>query len=134
MTVEFCKSCLQEAIDTYGTPEIFNTDQGSQFTSEKFTNIWTENNAEQVKISMDGRGRATDNAFIERVWRSLKYEKIYRNSYTNATELWLAITEYFNFYNQDRIHESLKYKTPSEIYNAWSSEINEQKEILQLNN
>jgi putative transposase len=118
MTVEFCKSCLQEAIDNYGTPEVFNTDQGSQFTSEKFTNIWKENNQEQVKISMDGRGRATDNAFIERLWRNVKQEKIYRNTYKDGTELYLALVEYFNFYNQDRGHQSLDYKTPEEVYQS----------------
>lgn len=128
MTVEFCKSCLQEAIDNYGTPEIFNTDQGSQFTSEKFTSIWKENNNEQVQISMDGRGRATDNAFIERLWRNVKQEKIYPNSFNDGTELWLALTEYFNFYNHDRIHQSLDYKTPAEIYNQSALEINKQIE------
>jgi len=116
MTVEFCKDCLQEAIDHYGCPEVFNSDQGSQFTSEKFTNIWQENQLEQVQISMDGRGRATDNAFIERVWRSVKQEKIYANNFENGTELWLALTEYFNFYNHQRLHQSLDYKTPAEVY------------------
>jgi putative transposase len=116
MTVEFCKSCLQEAIDSYGSPEIFNSDQGSQFTSEKFTNIWQENKLQQVKISMDGRGRATDNAFIERVWRSVKQEKIYANNFENGTKLWMALVEYFNFYNHDRPHQSLYYKTPEQIY------------------
>lgn len=120
MTVEFCKSCLQEAIDNYGAPKIFNSDQGSQFTSEKYTNIWKENKLEQVQISMDGRGRATDNAFIERVWRSVKQEKIYPNQYANGTALWLALTEYFNFYNHDRLHQSLHYKTPAQVYQPQS--------------
>jgi putative transposase len=139
MTVEFCKSCLQEAIDNYGTPEVFNTDQGSQFTSEKFTNIWKENNQEQVKISMDGRGRATDNAFIERLWRNVKQEKFYRNTYKDGTELYLALVEYFNFYNQDRGHQSLDYKTPEEVYQSkdmnilthFNKEKSSKKEILQ---
>ncbi len=87
MTVEFCKSCLQVAIDNYGTPKIFNSDQGSQFTSEKFTSIWKQNKMEHVQISMDGRDRATDNAFIERVWRSVKQEKIYEHHYANETDL-----------------------------------------------
>ncbi|MBS1764006.1 MAG: IS3 family transposase [Bacteroidetes bacterium] len=116
MTVEFCKSCKQEAIDNYGSPQIFNTDQGSQFTSERFTNIWQENKLENVQISMDGRGRATDNAFIERVWRSVKQEKIYANKFKTGTDLWLALTEYFNFYNHDRSHQSLAYKTPAQVY------------------
>jgi putative transposase len=116
MTVEFCKECLQEAIDNYGSPKIFNSDQGSQFTSEKFTNIWQENKLEHVQISMDGRGRATDNAFIERVWRSVKQEKIYTGKFENGTQLWMALVEYFNFYNHDRPHQSLHYKSPVEIY------------------
>jgi len=116
MTIEFCKECLQEAIDNYGSPEIFNSDQGSQFTSERFTGIWKENKLDQVQISMDGRGRATDNAFIERVWRSVKQEKIYTNRFENGTELWMALVEYFNFYNHDRPHQSLNYKMPAEIY------------------
>lgn len=116
MTIEFCKECLQEAIDHYGSPEIFNSDQGSQFTSERFTSIWKENKLDQVQISMDGRGRATDNAFIERVWRSVKQEKIYTNEFENGTELWMALVEYFNFYNHDRPHQALDYKMPVEIY------------------
>lgn len=116
MTIEFCKSCVQEAIDQYGSPEIFNSDQGSQFTSERFIEIWKENNLEQVKISMDGRGRATDNAIIERLWRSVKQEKIYPNGYEDGTSLWMALVEYFNFYNLERPHQSLDYKTPAEIY------------------
>lgn len=116
MTIDFCKSCLQEAIDNYGSPKIFNSDQGSQFTSEKFTNIWQENNLKEVQISMDGRGRATDNAFIERVWRSVKQEKIYTNKFADGTELWMTLAEYFNFYNHDRPHQSLNYQTPAQVY------------------
>lgn len=116
MTIEFCKACLQDAIDQYGSPEIFNSDQGSQFTSERFINIWQENNLKDVQISMDGRGRATDNAFIERVWRSVKQEKIYQNTFEDGTALWMALVEYFNFYNHDRLHQSLSYKTPAEAY------------------
>jgi putative transposase len=118
MTIEFCKECLQEAIDNYGSPKIFNSDQGSQFTSEKFTGIWKENNLEHVQISMDGRGRATDNAFIERVWRSVKQEKIYSGTFEDGTALWLALVEYFNFYNHDRLHQSLSYKAPAEVYQS----------------
>lgn len=116
MTIEFCKECLQEAIDNYGLPEIFNSDQGCQFTSEKFIKIWEENNLGQVKISMDGKGRATDNAFIERVWRSVKQEKIYSGNFKDGNELWIALVEYFNFYNNERQHQSLDYLTPAEIY------------------
>lgn len=139
MPVDFCKSCLQEAIDNYGAPKIFNSDQGSQFTSEKFTNIWQENNLKEVQISMDGKGRATDNAFIERVWRSVKQEKIYGHTYANGTELWMALTEYFNFYNHDRGHQSLGYKTPAQVYQStvlniltdMNKEKSAKKEILQ---
>jgi putative transposase len=116
MTVDFCKECLQDAIENYGAPKIFNSDQGSQFTSEKFTGIWQENKQDHVQISMDGRGRATDNAFIERVWRSVKQEKIYTAHFENGTTLWMALAEYFNFYNYDRPHQSLSYKTPADIY------------------
>jgi len=137
MTIEFCKECLQEAIDQYGSPEIFNSDQGSQFTSERFINVWTENNLENVQISMDGRGRATDNAFIERVWRSVKQEKIYPTPFEDGTALWMALVEYFNFYNHDRPHQSLSYKTPAEVYKptvmntfALINKEKEEKEIL----
>ena len=116
MTIEFCKECVQEAINKYGSPKIFNSDQGCQFTSEKFINIWKENNLDEVQISMDGRGRATDNAFIERVWRSLKYEKIYLNAYENGLSLMLGLTEYFSYYNHQRPHQSLNYKTPAQVY------------------
>ncbi len=133
MTIEFCKACLQEAIDNFGTPELFNTDQGSQFTSEKFISIWKENEAEHVKISMDGRGRATDNAFVERLWRSVKQEQIYPNSYSNGTELYVDLAEYFNFYNNDRIHQSLDYKMPSEVYFTKTNEIQKNECLTQYN-
>ena len=116
MTIEFCKDCLQEAIDNFGSPEIFNSDQGGQFTSESFTGIWKENNLDDVKISMDGRGRATDNAFIERLWRSVKYEDIFLKDYSDGASLWIGLSEYFNFYNNQRLHQGLSYKTPAEIY------------------
>ncbi|TSA50245.1 MAG: IS3 family transposase [Sphingobacteriales bacterium] len=90
MTIDFCRECLQEAIDNYGAPEIFNTDQGSQFTSPYFINIWKENKKDEVQIIMDGRGRATDNAFIERLWRSVKQEDIYRKDYEDGASLWQA--------------------------------------------
>jgi putative transposase len=116
MTVEFCKDCLQEAIDKYGHPEIFNTDQGCQFTSTKFTSIWQENNKQEVKISMDGRGRATDNAFIERFWRSVKQEDIYLKNYEDGASLWSGMHNYFADYNNQRPHQSLGYRTPAEIF------------------
>ena len=118
---------MQDAIDNYGKPEIFNTDQGSQFTSNAFINIWGENNLNDVKISMDGRGRATDNAFIERLWRSVKQENIYRNKYEDGILLWLGISNYFNYYNTERQHQSLNYKTPKSVYQ------NEKQNLLPLN-
>lgn len=114
MTIEFCRSCLQDAIDTFGTPEIFNTDQGSQFTSTQFTSIWK--NYPQVIISMDGRGRATDNAFIERLWRSVKEECIRLNVYDNGASLYVGLHDYFADYNSKRLHQGLQYKTPDEMY------------------
>jgi putative transposase len=106
---------LKEALEQ-GKPEIFNTDQGSQFTSPQFTEILKKS---QIKISMDGRGRATDNACIERFWRSIKYENIYLHSYENVKELYQGVKEYIDFYNNRRLHQSLDYKTPSEIYNGY---------------
>lgn len=137
MTVEFCKDCLQEAIDKYGQPEIFNTDQGCQFTSTKFTSIWEENNKQEVKISMDGRGRATDNAFIERVWRSVKQEDIYLKNYQDGASLYTGMHNYFTDYNASRPHQSLAYKTPQEIYyqSAYQNTNNKnESETLSLNN
>lgn len=109
----FCVEALNEAICKYGRPEIFNTDQGSQFTSIEFTQVLLKHN---IKVSMNGKGRATDNAFMERTFRSLKYEEVYLNEYENMPECRWAIESYFKFFNQERIHQSLRYKTPDEIY------------------
>ncbi len=108
----FCIEALDKALRE-GKPEIFNTDQGSQFTSIKFTEKLLK---EEIKISMDSRGRAFDNIFIERLWRSLKYEDIYLKDYQTIREVILGIEEYFNFYNYKRPHQSLDYKTPAEVY------------------
>lgn len=108
----FCCEALQEALE-HGCPEIFNTDQGSQFTSEEFTGIL---NAREIKISMDGRGRALDNVFIERLWRSLKYEEVYRTEYIDIADCYRGIKEYFRKYNQERLHEALGYRTPEEVH------------------
>jgi putative transposase len=110
---EFCISALEEAIEKYGKAEIFNTDQGVQFTSENFTHVLKTHN---IQISMDGKGRALDNVFIERFWRSLKQEKIYRIVLTTVKEAKTAIDEYMNYYNQERMHQALDYKTPQVIY------------------
>ncbi len=109
----FCIEALQEAISKYGYPEIFNTDQGSQFTSNEFTEILNSN---QINISMNGKGRALDNIFVERTFRSVKYEEIYLNEYENMRKCRNALEYYFNFFNNKRLHQSLKYKTPNEVY------------------
>ena len=110
----FCITALESALRV-GQPEIFNTDQGSQFTSSTFT---SRLEAERIAISMDGRGRALDNVFIERLWRSLKYEDVYLKDYADATELYEGLLAYFAFYNEQRTHSALSYRTPREVYNA----------------
>jgi putative transposase len=109
----FCMDCLEDTIRLYGKPEIFNTDQGAQFTSQGFTQILLSND---ITISMDGRGRVFDNIFIERLWRSLKWEDIYLKAYAAVPELLLGLTAYFSFYNTERPHQALEYKTPDAVY------------------
>jgi len=109
----FCVDCLEQAIRTYGVPEIFNTDQGSQFTSDAFTGVLK---AHGIIISMDGRGRALDNIFVERLWRSVKHEDVYLKGYGTMAELLIGLTEYFAFYNTERTHQSLNYHTPDYVY------------------
>ena len=109
----FCVDCLRQALADFGAPEIFNTDQGCQFTSEAFTGVLK---AHDIAISMDGRGRALDNVFIERLWRSVKYEDVYLQGYETIPELVLGLTRYFAFYNEERRHQSLDYLTPNEVY------------------
>lgn len=113
----FCVDCLEQALQTYGTPEIFNTDQGCQFTSEAFTGVLKTHG---IAISMDGRGRALDNIFVERLWRSVKHEDVYLKGYATVPELLLGLTEYFVFYNTERTHQSLDYRTPDEVYRTAS--------------
>jgi len=110
---EFCVAALEEALGRYGIPEIFNTDQGSQFTSEAFTDVLKDAG---VRISMDGKGRWVDNVFIERVWRSLKYEEVYLKAYESVAEAIRGIAAYFQFYNQKRPHYALARFTPDEVY------------------
>lgn len=100
----FCIDCLEEALRAHAPPEIFNTDQGAQFTSDAFTRVLR---AADIAISMDGRGRALDNVFVERLWRSVKYEDIYPKGYETLPELVTGLTEYFAFYNTGRAHQSL---------------------------
>lgn len=114
MDDSFCVSALERAIRLFGKPDIFNTDQGSQFTSSAFTDVLI---AHHIKVSMDGKGRWMDNIFIERLWRSVKYEDIYIKEYLSAEQLQLGLKQYFHFYNNDRPHQSLSGKTPDEVYN-----------------
>jgi putative transposase len=107
---------LEDTIDEYGIPAIFNTDQGVQFTSYAFTDVLKEHG---VQISMDGKNRALDNIFIERLWRSLKYEDIYLNRYESLSELKRGIDKYFKFYNSLRFHQSLDYQTPDVMYESF---------------
>jgi putative transposase len=116
MKTDFCIEALMEALDRYGSPAIFNTDQGSQFTSEVFTSILNEHN---IQISMDGKGRALDNIYVERLWRSLKYEDIYIKSYETMTDLKFGLNRYFHFYNTMRFHQSLGYQVPDEKYQSF---------------
>jgi len=109
---DFCLQALQEAL-ARSKPEIFNTDQGSQFTSPSWTSL-LENS--EIRISMDGRGRALDNIFVERLWRSVKYEEVYLNDYRTISEARSGLDRYFRFYNNERLHQSLEYRIPSEIY------------------
>jgi putative transposase len=113
----FCTEALERAL-RMGSPEIFNSDQGTQFTSEVFTAILRANG---VRISMDGRGRVFDNIFIERLWRTLKYEEVYLKEYTTVREATENLARYFHFYNWERIHESLGYKTPHQVYYSTSN-------------
>ncbi len=112
---EFCVEALEEALSRHGRPEIFNTDQGSQFTSDDFTGT-LQNHA--VTISMDGKGRYMDNIFVERLWRSLKYEEVYLNAYASVAEAKAGIGSWLEFYNAERQHQSLGYRTPRQVYEA----------------
>ena len=114
LDTSFCIEALQKALDQ-NTPMIFNTDQGAQFTRLAFTQVLRD---KDIQISMDGRGRALDNIFVERLWRTVKYENIYMNEYRTVSELKLGLRLYFEFYNQERLHQSLDYQTPAEIHFA----------------
>ena len=111
----FCVECLEETIKLYGKPEIFNTDQGAQFTCAAWIDVLKR---EGIQISMDGRGRALDNIFVERLWRNVKYEDVYLKGYSNIAELMLGLSDYFAFYNTERPHQSLGYKTPDGVYTS----------------
>jgi putative transposase len=111
----FCVDCLEEALRVHGTPEVFNSDQGAQFTSAAFTRVLLDAG---IAISMDGRGRALDNIFVERLWRSVKYEDIYLKGYGSLPELVLGLSEYFAFYNGERPHQGLGNRTPEAVYRS----------------
>lgn len=123
MDAEFCVAVLQEAIDQFGVPAIFNSDQGSQFTSDAFIAVLVEN---KIEISMDGVNRALDNIFIERFWRTLKYEDIFLNDYQTMLELKEGVKRYMVFYNRKRFHQSLDYLTPDQVYYSRFRVINDQ--------
>jgi putative transposase len=112
METSFCINALKSAL-LQGKPEIFNSDQGAQFTSVQFTQVLLQ---AEIQISMDGRGRALDNVFIERLWRSVKYEKVYINAYDDGVVLWQDLNDYFIHYNHHRPHQALGYKTPAEVH------------------
>ena len=115
MEASFCVDCLQRALSVHGKPEVFNSDQGSQFTGEAFTGVLKANG---IKISMDGRGRAFDNIFVERLWRTVKYEDVYLKGYATMGELLLGLTQYFGFYNGERPHQALNNRTPEAVYQS----------------
>jgi putative transposase len=113
LDTSFCVDALNEAIETYGAPEIFNTDQGSQFTSEDFTGALKDHD---IRISMDGKGRWVDNVFVERLWRSVKYEEVYLRAYDSISDACASLGRYFAFYNSKRRHQSLDRRTPDSVY------------------
>jgi putative transposase len=113
MDASFCVDCLEDALRHHGKPEVFNSDQGSQFTSEAFTGVLKRDG---VAISMDGRGRALDNIFVERLWRNVKYEDVYLRGYASMAELMVGLAQYFAFYNAERPHQALDYATPDRVY------------------
>ena len=110
----FCVEALSEAMDR-GRPEVFNTDQGSQFTNQEFTQVLQDHG---VKISMDGKGRYADNIFVERLWRTVKYEEVYLKAYANSSEARRELRAYFRFYNDQRPHQALGYRTPAEMFHG----------------
>jgi len=113
MSADFCVEALEEALALYGPPEIFNTDQGSQFTGKEFIGVLE---GAGIKISMDGKGRWLDNVFIERLWRSVKYEEVYLRAYDTVAEARAGLKRYFSFYNSRRTHQSLDRRTPDQVY------------------
>jgi putative transposase len=128
MAVDFCVEALEEALSK-GNPEVFNTDQGSQFTSEAFTGMLLE---QGIQVSMDGKGRYTDNIFVERLWRTIKYEEVYLKAYQNGSEARAGMGAYLDFYNWERPHQALGYQTPGEVFEEDQQRkcLQEQEEVL----
>ena len=118
LDADFCVEALEEALEK-GKPEIFNTDQGSQFTGEAFTRLLKQHD---IRISMDGKGSYNDNLFIERLWRSVKYEEIYLKAYQDGREARIGLGNYFRFYNTERPHQALGYRTPAEVFTSTTVE------------
>lgn len=116
LTTDFCIEAVEEAIARYGTPEIFNTDQGSQFTSAEFVGLLQRHD---IRISMDGKGCWRDNVFVERLWKTVKYEEVYLHAYESVSQARQSLTRYFTFYNQRRPHSSLDGQTPDTVYLNW---------------
>ncbi|MGA2408567.1 MAG: DDE-type integrase/transposase/recombinase [Bacteroidales bacterium] len=113
MSTNWCCDLVEEALKVNGKPEIINSDQGSQFTSQEYTEMLSDN---EIQISMDGKGRAIDNIFIERLWKSVKYECIYLHAFEDGVLLYEGLNNYFTFYNTERLHQSLDYETPESLY------------------
>ena len=113
MEAAFCVETLEDALARYGKPDVFNTDQGSQFTGTAFTGVLASNG---ITISMDGKGAWRDNVFVERLWRSVKYEEVYLHEYGSPKEARHGLTRYFDFYNHERLHQALDYRTPAAVY------------------
>ena len=124
----FCLAALERALGI-SQPEIFNSDQGCQFTSREFTGRLE---ASRIRVSRDGRGRFLDNIFIERLWRSVKYEEVYPHSYENVGEAKSSLAQYFQLYNTERLHQSLDYKTPHEVYFGKGENKNGQAPLIHL--
>lgn len=124
MDADWCCQVLAETLATHPAPEIFNTDQGSQFTSDAFTALLLK---AEVRVSMDGKGRALDNIFVERLWRTVKYEDIYLKAYQDGWQLETGLQAYFEFYNCQRFHQSLNYRTPEQVLKGIKSAINKVK-------
>jgi len=123
LDADFCVEALEEAL-SQGKPEIFNTDQGSQFTGEAFTGLLKQHG---IRISMDGKGRYSDNIFVERLWRTVKYEEVYLKAYSNGREAKAGLDAYFRFYNAQRPHQALGYRTPAEVFSCSSDTSPEQQ-------